>query len=94
MQESSQNVRKQLGKRVGESAVRAGNNPDDDMKFWLSGEVNHSGTMLGIQRLMSHQTQDLLPAIATYLCDRQFSNIRYELENPSSALFDEEAEND
>ena len=56
---------------------------DNLAAYWLYGEVKQSGTTVNIEELASSQTQETLPAIVAYLCDRQFSNIRYHLADQS-----------
>ena len=48
--------------------------------YWLYGDVIHSGTTVSIDNLVSYQTPETLPAIATYFCEQGFSHIRYSLE--------------
>ncbi|NEQ45957.1 MAG: hypothetical protein F6K00_21390 [Leptolyngbya sp. SIOISBB] len=49
------------------------------LSYSLYGEVAQSGLTVSIEELVSYQTQATLPAIAAYFCERQFSNVRYDL---------------
>ena len=55
----------------------------DSIGNWISGEVYHTGDQLSIDYLISSQPRTLLPEITQYLCNGEFTDIRYEFVEPA-----------
>ena len=86
LNESILNIQNQLAERMGANSSNLGDEGDADIAiagYQLQGTVEQSGTQVSIEELFSYPTQEVLPAIAAYFCKQQFSNIRYDLEDPS-----------
>jgi|GEM_PF-1346658 len=90
LQASIQAVQDRLAARMGKSSAPPETSQDDSTEYWLAGQVKQSGTRLSVEQLRSNQIDRVLPAIATYFCQQQFSNISYDLELQQDLWDDDE----
>ncbi len=85
VQSSLSTINRQMSRQMGVAEASQNSGYGDGSSFESTGafygEVEHSGKTVQLALFSDTNPQKTLPAIAAYLCEQKFSNIRYDIGN-------------